>query len=414
MKVLILGGGPAGCAAAYFLKKKGVSNITIIEEREIGGCVRTKFYQKIPYEFGPQIMYTDEPRLQQVFEEFVTQHKPPSQDGKYHPGLSVDGMLENGSIHDFPITIQNVLRFPEPEQIIFELYNVNLEKPDFSSFENYVIARIGKTLYDMYVKNYNIKQWKIHPKDMDAEWARFRNLTLKPKSSGMFGDKWQGHPGNFNPMWDGMTKNVRIIKGKATISEDLRRVTINGEEIVGDMIISTIPLSERLEFINTTKVYVAVKSEAFVLPNYIVSFPNNYNFTRIMEYKQQFYVDSEYSLLDYAFPWVDGCRENAYVEEASSFTTSVLRKEIEDIWCNTRTHIYPVSTKRNLDIIDEKIDNIAYTNIIPMGRMGIHAYVSKDTCIRMGFIMSDNWDVFLNGSPDEKKKVLRKMREKLT
>jgi UDP-galactopyranose mutase len=133
-----------------------------------------------------------------------------------------------------------------------------------------------------------------------------------------------------------------------------------------------------------------------------------------MEYKQQFYVDSEYSLLDYAFPWKDGCREDAYVEEASFYTTSVLKKEIVDIWYDTRTHIYPVSTKRNLDIVDEKIEEISYTNIIPMGRMGIHAYVSKDTCIRMGFIMSDNWDVLLNGSPVEKKKVLKKMREKLT
>jgi len=414
MKVLILGGGPAGCVAAYFLKKKGVSDITIVEQREIGGLVRTKFYQKIPYEFGPQIMYTDEPCLKEVFEEFLTQHKPPSPDGKYHPGLSVDGTVDSNSLHDFPITIHNILKLPEPEKVIFELYNVNLEKPDFSNFENYVISRIGKILYEMYVKNYNIKQWKMHPKDMDAEWAKFRNLSLKPKSSGMFGDKWQGHPGNFSPMWEGMTKGVNIINGKAKLSEDLKKIMVDGDEISGDLIVSTIPLSERLEFINTTKVYVAVKSEAFVLPTYIVSFPNHYNFTRIMEYKQQFYVDSEYSLLDYAFPWKDGCREDAYVEEASFYTTSVLKKEIVDIWYDTRTHIYPVSTKRNLDIVDEKIEEISYTNIIPMGRMGIHAYVSKDTCIRMGFIMSDNWDVLLNGSPVEKKKVLKKMREKLT
>lgn len=414
MKALILGGGPAGCAAAYFIKKKGISDITIVEEKDIGGCVRTRFYHDIPYEFGPQIMYTDESRLQAVFEEFLTQHEPPSYDKKFHPGLSTDGKINNGSLHDFPITIQNVLRLPEPEKAIFELYNVNLEKPDFSDFESYVISRIGSTLYELYVKNYNIKQWKVHPRDMDAEWAKFRNLTLRPKSSGMFGDKWQGHPGDFNPMWEKMTEGVNVIKGKATISEDFKKIMVNGEEIGGDVIVSTIPLSETLEFINITKVYVGVKSDGFVLPTYIVSYPNNYNFTRIMEYKQQFYVDSEYSLLDFAFPWKESPNENDYVEEASLYTKSVLGKEIADIWVDTRSNIYPVSTKRNLDIVDKKIEMIAHTNVIPLGRMGAHAYISKDTCIRMGFIMSDNWDILLNGSPDKKKEVLMKMREKLT
>jgi protoporphyrinogen oxidase len=73
---LILGAGPAGCAAAYYLKKKGVSDIRVVERSKVGGCAETRVYHGIPYEFGPQIMYTDENRLQKVFEELVFKADP--------------------------------------------------------------------------------------------------------------------------------------------------------------------------------------------------------------------------------------------------------------------------------------------------------------------------------------------------
>lgn len=413
MKIYILGGGPAGCSAAYFLKKKGFSDITIVEKGSLGGCARTNFYDNIPYEFGPQVMYTDEDRIRKVFEEFVEQYPPPTVDGKFHPALSIDGKLNEGSVHDFPVSISNILKLPDPEQAIFELYQLNLEKPDYSSFENYVISRMGKTIYELFVKNYNIKQWKFHPRDMDAEWAKFRNLTLKPKTHGMFGDKWQGHPGNHNPIWEGMTKGVKVESGEAKISEDFRTVTINGDKVKADLVISTLPLSERLEFINTCKVYVVIKTDKFLMPSYINSFPNNYNFTRIMEYKQQFYVDSDYALLDFAFPWIGELQVDDYIEEAKWFVKNILKKEVAELWIDSRETTYPVSTRKNLDLVNEKLKEVSDTNVVPLGRSGVHAYVSKDTCIRMAYIMHDGFDDIL-AKGEKKYSVLLKMREKLT
>jgi len=48
MRVAIIGGGPAGCAAAYFLRKKGITDITFYERTTVGGCAYTKFYDNIP------------------------------------------------------------------------------------------------------------------------------------------------------------------------------------------------------------------------------------------------------------------------------------------------------------------------------------------------------------------------------
>ena len=154
--------------------------------------------------------------------------------------LSIDGKIDN--IHDFPVTISNIFKCDNQSEIINELYHINLDKPDYSNFENYVISRIGKSFYELYFRNYNIKQWKILPSEMDAEWAKFKTFTLREKPD-IFKGKWQGHPGNYNPMWHGMLENVELLKGEAKISENFKEVYINNEKVNYDVIISTFPVT---------------------------------------------------------------------------------------------------------------------------------------------------------------------------
>jgi len=413
-KALILGGGPAGTAAAYYLKKQGLSDITIVEKDKLGGLARTRVYENIPYEYGPQILYTEEDKLQNVFEEFLTLYHPPTSNKKFSPALSINGKIDEKSLHSFPVTIENVLKMDNPTEVIKELYNVNLEKPDFSNFENYVISRMGRSIYELYIKNYNIKQWKIEPKNMEADWAKFRPLTLKSSSTGMFKSSWQGHPGDYNPLWTGMTKDCKIQKGTAAVSEDFQQVTIDGDRVDADIIVSTLPLSENLDFIHTCLVYVSIKCEGFVMPSYATSFPNTYDFVRIMEYKQQFFVESEYTLLDFQFSWKDVCETDKYIEQVRYFVKNILKKEIADLWVETKKNIYPVSTAASLKKVEHQLSLASKSKVIPMGRLGVHAYVSKDTCILMGIIMSDNFEDVISGDPSKKINVLKKMRNKLS
>jgi hypothetical protein len=48
-----------------------------------------------------------------------------------------------------------------------------------------------------------------------------------------------------------------------------------------------------------------------------------------------------------------------------------------------------------------------------MGRSGVHAYCSKDTCIRMAKIVAGNLEAVTSGDPGRKLPVLRALREKL-
>ena len=416
MKVVILGGGPAGCAAAYCLKREGVSDITIVEESpRLGGMGHTRYYDNIPYEYGPQILYTEDPKLQEVFEEFLTLHRPPSEDGRYRPLVSTDGRALGPGVHNFPITFENVLQLPNPHLVIEELYRVNLAEPDYSSFESYAISRLGRTIYETYVKNYNIKQWLMHPSEMDAEWAKFRPLTLRNRATGMFKSDFQGHPGDYNPLWHGMTEGLRVVQGRASVSDDFDRVEIDGDQVNADLVISTLPLSSELDFVNTCLVYVALESDTPVMGSYATSFPNNRGFVRVMEYRQQFSVQSQYTLLDFQFPWKGVCEQDEYREAALGFVREELGQyRVRDVWCDTRMNVYPVSTSRNLSLVGEQLRRAATSKVVPLGRMGVHAYVSKDTCIRMAMQMAEGLEHLDGRDPERKTAILSRMRERLT
>lgn len=407
MKIIILGGGPTGCAAAYFLYQKGNSDITIYEKAEIGGCARTNFYDKIPYEFGPQVMFTDKERLRRIFERFLTCYPPPDKSGKYRYAVDIDGKMEN--FHNFPVTFRNICRFKNPAEIVWELCRANLQKTDYTNFETYCISRIGGFLYESYVKNYNKKAWQMDPREMDCDWVRFRPMKLRFKTA-RFGGQWQGHPGNYNPMWEAMTTNIAIKKVSIDTVGDFEYF-VDGTRVTADLIITTIPLSRKLEFVNTCIVYVALKSDAVVMPCAFTTFPNNYDFTRIFEYKQQFFVPSEYTVISFEFPRKDECREGYYIEQALWFCRNILKKESKEWWVDNREKVYPLSTRRNMDYFKQLLNDSAAKNIIPLGRAGMHAYVSKDTCIRMGMELSDQLDELM--VPGEKVQRLTEMRKNL-
>lgn len=407
MNIAILGAGPAGCAAAYFLSKKGIKDITIYERAELGGCAHTRFYKGIPYEFGPQIMFTNKEYLKKIFKKFLKYYPPPNKEKTFRYVLSVDGTLKK--LHDFPITFRNVLLFEHPESVISELYNVNLDTPNMKNLEEYCISRIGKTLYKTYVQNYNKKVWKTKPSEMSTDWAGFRPLTVQ-KSTSRFGKQWQGHPGNYNPMWEKMTSRVNVKYAEIALEDDFT-YSVNGRPLKAEVIISTIPISKRLDYVNMLMVYAGLKSIKPVMPCAFTTFPNTYNFTRIFEYKQQFSVTSGYTLISFDFPWRKRINKRQCIDQAKGFCGKILKKKVKDTLTVNRTNIYPLNTKKNNRIFVKLLKESRSTNVIPIGRAGMYGYISKDTAIRMGLEVAR----YLDELTDSKSKVSRllKIREDL-
>ena len=418
MSVAIVGGGPAGCAAAFYLKRVGIDS-TVYEQGELGGACRTHYYENIPYEFGPQILYTELNDIKKDFQLFIDAVPPPTHDSEYHPKVSIDGKIND--CHDFPLTLQNVLKLDNPQQVINELYKVDLNSPDFSSLENYLISRVGKTLYETYMKNYNIKQWKINPSEMDAQWASTRTLTLRERPD-MFRGKWQGHPGNYNPLWEGLTKDSEICYKKVDVTIDdsgfVNDYLVDGESLCKnhDIVISTVSPNQQLPSINFCIIYVVLKSDEFLMPSYATSFPNNYSFVRIMEYKQQYFVESEYTILDFEFPWTEasGNYIDKWIDEVKDFAQKNFSSDIVELFVKHSYRTYPLINSKSLSMLSSTFNKLSHTNIIPLGRAGIHSYISKDTCLFMAKVLSSKVSEYPNMDPTSKIALFKKLRERLS
>ncbi len=213
---------------------------------------------------------------------------------------------------------------------------------------------------------------------MDADWAKERALTLREKND-MFQGRWRGHPGNYTNLWSGLIKGCNVINAEASISEDMQKFYIDGKREKADLVFSTLPLGKGFDFIHTAKVFVGLKHRGKIMPSYANSFPNNYNFTRIMDYKQ-FFVDSKYTLLDFAFSWNEkhNIADEDMFNEVEEFIRKNLKLNIKDLWIEKKKFTYPLHNKNSKSLLDKKYRLCSKSNIIPLGRCGIHAYVSTD------------------------------------
>ncbi len=420
MRIVVLGGGFTGAIAAYLLRQQG-HDVQIVEKKSaIGGLCRTQEFGGILHEFGPHILYAS--RGSKAHEFFCSHIQV--REKKYRVRVSIDGSLSD--LCQLPVTPRDVLRLPECEQIIQELYEASPDSTGQGSFEDHLIARIGKTLYQYFMENYNVKQWGMHPRDMHLEWGRYRNLGLQKSGASMFGDAWQGHPGSYDAFFEKLVAGVDIIQtevtGAVVSGGRIREIRCLHGEVRADWFVSTIPVEQLLgrdgwlTHRGSCKMFFLLDEEN-VMRDYLVTFPNTHRFTRIMNYKEQSGQSCGRTLLSFAFPFDSRQRELPLADwrsEAERFIRENFGSMILDHRVEMERHAYPVSEQRNLArlrCILEQASEI--DNLITVGRNGLHSYTSMVTCLEQCFQLVENIEEHARRSPKERLHEYERVRATL-
>ena len=108
-KVLIIGGGFAGCIAAQMLSEKG-HKVTLVERAaELGGTCRTYWYGGHPYTLGPRHFLT---RDEKAF-EFLNKSCPMRRYDQGHEFLTY--VERDHRFYHFPIHRDEVDEMPDAE-----------------------------------------------------------------------------------------------------------------------------------------------------------------------------------------------------------------------------------------------------------------------------------------------------------
>lgn len=279
---LIVGAGFAGSVLAERIASQLGKTCLVVERRNHIGGNAYDHYDKagvLLHSYGPHYFRTNSQRIVDYLSQFT----------EWHPIEYKILSWTKGRFWQFPInlnTFEQIIGRPstsEEMQAQLADWRVDIESPKNS--EEVIVSQVGWKLYEMFFKNYTRKQWQRDAKDLDPSVCgripirtnrddrylseRFQALP-KPGYTAMF-EKMLGHP-----------------KIKVLLETDYREAR---SQVEFDHLIYTGPIDEyydhcfgHLSYRSLRFEPETVKQEYFQ-PVMQVNYPNDHDFTRIVEIK---------------------------------------------------------------------------------------------------------------------------------
>ncbi len=189
-RVIIIGAGPAGLSAAYYLLKNTDIKPVVLEETPyIGGISRTHVHNGNRMDLGGHRFFTKNDEVMSFWKEIFpleeqTEKTNISSDKVFLKRRRVSRIYFLKKFFDYPISFKAETFFN------LGLFNVLIagfgylysavKKRKEDSLENFYINRFGVPLYKMFFEDYTEKVWGIHPSKIAPDWGsqRVKGLSL--------------------------------------------------------------------------------------------------------------------------------------------------------------------------------------------------------------------------------------------
>ncbi|MGA1124755.1 MAG: UDP-galactopyranose/dTDP-fucopyranose mutase family protein [Chthoniobacterales bacterium] len=162
---LIVGAGFSGLTVAERLTTQQGKTCLVVEKRDhLGGNAYDKYDEAgvLIHNYGPHYFRTNAPRIVDYLSQFTEWHPVDYQILSY----------SDGRYWNFPINLNTFEQFlgrpstsEEMEAWLAEK-RVPIESP--ANSEEVIVSQVGWELYEKFFKGYTLKQWRRHPKDLDA------------------------------------------------------------------------------------------------------------------------------------------------------------------------------------------------------------------------------------------------------
>ncbi len=316
MKILIIGGGFAGCASARILSRHKQFKIDLVEQSKfLGAGVRTQFYGGHPYTFGPRHFLTHNKDVFNYLNKIV-----PMRSCADHQFITY--VEKDNQFYNYPMHMDDIKKMPDKKKIYSELKKKNISKiKNSKNMEDYWINSVGKTLYNKTIKNYNKKMWLVNDnKIIDTfNWSP-KGATIKSGPRAAWDKAISAYPkkeNGYNDFFDKLNKKkIKIYTNSKIKVSNIRKKTffINGKMKKYDIVITSISPDfffnykhGQLKFIGRDfhKIVLPVK-EAFPKNVYFLYYANKERFTRLVEYKKFTKHKSKTTLIGMEIPSKNG------------------------------------------------------------------------------------------------------------
>src|SRR6266566_1143759 len=279
---LIVGAGFAGSVLAERLASQLNQKVMLLDKRNhIGGNAYDLYNEDgiLIHQYGPHIFHTNSPEVFEYLSRFTEwrpyQHKVlASVDGQYVP---------------MPINLNTINKLYGTNMTSFQLKeffeSVAEERESIQTSEDVIVSKIGRELYEKFFRNYTRKQWGLDPSELDAS-VTARVPTRTNRDDRYFTDRYQVMPlHGYTRMFEKMLAHPNI---KVLLNTDYREVE---QWLPFRELIYTGPVDEFFDYCYGKLPYRSLELEfkTFHMPVYqpaaVVNYPNEYEYTRVTEFK---------------------------------------------------------------------------------------------------------------------------------
>ncbi len=461
--LVIIGAGPAGLTAAYELSNSEKKVIVLEKKPQVGGLAETKVFGSYRYDIGPHRFFTKNKEVYQLFLEMLGSD-----------AVAVNRktrILFKNSYFDYPLTPLNALfGLGLGESIvigfsyIFARVKSYLKISKINNFEDWVVDRFGKKLFNNFFKNYTEKVWGIDCKDIGSDWAaqRIKGLSLstaikfalfpnskkRPKTlvdkfyyprlgAGMLWEKFEEHitkkgievtknkkvtavkrnGDNFIITYEDTEGNKTTIESKNVFFSNplLEFIAIYDSEVPQSVIDS----AKALNYRNHISVHITIDKKLFD-DNWIYIHSPNLDMARIADFTNFSDDMSEagtYPLTLEYFCFEDDDIWNKQNKDIIDFALNELRNIFDDEFnvihseVSRNANAYPViktGYQEHIDVIKDWLSGLP--NITAIGRSGMFKYNNQDHAMATGLYAArtlvgqgdfDPWEVNVDGEYHE-------------
>jgi protoporphyrinogen oxidase len=263
---LILGAGPAGLTAGYLLAKQGLPVIVFEAEDQVGGIAKTEVREgpggKYRFDLGGHRFFTKVPEVDELWHEIMRE--------EFLKRPRMSRIYWRKKFLDYPLRGPDVINKLGPIELTRCMLSYAWAKVRprgrEDTFEQWVINRFGKRLFDNFFRSYTEKLWGVPVSEIRADWAaqRIKGLSFfSAAKAAFFGNKGdeikslisEFHYPRYGPgqMWETMTDDIQKLGGRVLMSTPVKRlevqdgrvtklITSDGQEWESNYVISSLPL----------------------------------------------------------------------------------------------------------------------------------------------------------------------------
>ena len=440
MHIAVIGAGPAGITAAYELAK-AATQVTVFEAGPyVGGLARSFDLWGQRVDLGPHRFFSNDSRVNRLWLEVAGRD--------YRMVDRLTRIYYAGKFYDYPLKAVNALVNMGPFQATACMVSYLRQKflgttnDDVETFEDWVVSRFGRRLFEMFFKSYSEKLWGIACEDLDADFAaqRIKKFSLGQAALSALGIDTRNHKTLVDQfafpvegtgmVYERMAAYVLDHGGEVRLSTPVQGVESSQGRVTGirlpdgrtepfDHVISTMPLTlmvkslgdlppevelaiDGLTYRNTIVIYLHVDGIDLFPDQWLYIHSPDLAFGRLTNFRNwvpQLYGQSSTTILALEYWCYDEDEIWSHSEEELIHLAS---REVERVGLLKGAAVidghvcriprcYPVygrSYKQQLTPIIAHLKTIQ--GVTPIGRYGAFKYNNQDHSILMGLLAADN------------------------